>query len=542
MTNASRLIATAVTIAAVLAGGAAGAHAAPRQLALIQDDAAFVEGTRGDPAALLREARHELGADIVRANLYWRAVSPAVHARRKPAGFDVGDPSSPGYSWAMYDRFVANARAAGLRVYITISGPFPDWASRQPRRCRRDSCIWKPSSRLFGQFAKAVARRYRGRVRYWSIWNEPNHNGWLRPQYTHRRRVRYSARMYRSLWYRGYRAIRRYDPARRRSVLFGEFAPFASPRAFFHASMCLTARGGRPLHSRARGCPRRPRKLPVGAIAHHPYPHGATAHPLSRVRGRSNITIAYLPRLKRSMALAARYRRMPRARSIYLTEYGIQSRPPDRYAPSLRGQAKWLNESARLVWRDDTARAALCHRVRQGSVQHRAAPCRRCAQAGLGRLPAVAGGKPPQPPQRRDLGLAQAGQRAQGGRDPRQAPGPPPLSGGAQGAHELARDVPHRPSRPVGAATRVPAAPPCGERRHLAQPPGNRRPAAALPLTEAPAGLRRPEPGPPGRPCRPSRRPAGARPGAACHGPSRGWRRALPREWRGPSPRRRGTG
>lgn len=357
MTNASRLIATAVTIAAALAGGAMGAHAAPGQLALIQDDAAFVEGTRGDPAALLREARQDLGADIVRANLYWRAVSPSVGARRKPAGFDVGNPSSPGYGWAMYDRFVANARAAGLRVYITISGPFPDWASRQPRRCRRDACIWKPDSRLFGQFAKAVARRYRGRVRYWSIWNEPNHQGWLRPQYTHRGRVRYSARMYRSLWYRGYRAIRRYDPARRRSVLFGEFAPFASPRAFFHTSMCLTARGGRPLRSRARGCPRRPRKLPVGAIAHHPYPHGATAHPLSRVRGRSNITIAYLPRLKRSMALAGRYRRMPRARSIYLTEYGIQSRPPDRYAPSLRGQAKWLNESARLVWRDRRVKA-----------------------------------------------------------------------------------------------------------------------------------------------------------------------------------------
>jgi hypothetical protein len=93
-------------------------------------------------------------------------------------------------------------------------------------------------------------------------------------------------------------------------------------------------------------------RLRVGAIAHHPYSHGGSAYPLSRVRGASNITIAYLPRLKRSMRLAARLGRMPRARSIFLTEYGIQSRPPDRYAPSLRGQAKWLNESARLVWSD----------------------------------------------------------------------------------------------------------------------------------------------------------------------------------------------
>jgi len=356
MTHAQRCLATAVTVLVALLAPAANAHGARGQLALIQDDAAFVEGTRGDPAALLSEARAELGADIVRANLYWRAVSPAPEATSRPAGFEVGDPSSPGYQWAMYDRFVANARAAGLRVYITISGPIPDWASRQPRRCRREACVWKPDSRLFGQFAKAVARRYRGRVRYWSIWNEPNHFGWLMPQYTHRHRVRYSARMYRSLWYRGYRAIREYDPARRRSVLFGELAPFASPRAFFHAAMCLDRRGG-PLRSRRQGCPRRPLRLRVGAIAHHPYPHGGSAYPLSRVRGASNITIAYLPRLKRSMRLAARLGRMPPARSIFLTEYGIQSRPPDRYAPSLRGQAKWLNESSRLVWSDRRVRS-----------------------------------------------------------------------------------------------------------------------------------------------------------------------------------------
>ena len=72
---------------------AASAGASPGQLALIQDDAAFVEGRRGDPRALLHEARHELGADIVRANLYWRAVSPAPGANSKPRGFGVGDPS-----------------------------------------------------------------------------------------------------------------------------------------------------------------------------------------------------------------------------------------------------------------------------------------------------------------------------------------------------------------------------------------------------------------------------------------------------------------
>ena len=52
------------------------------------------------------------------------------------------------------------------------------------------------------------------------------------------------------------------------------------------------------------------------------------------------------------MRLAAHHQRMPRARSIFFTEYGIQTRPPDRYGASLRQQARWLNESERLVWRD----------------------------------------------------------------------------------------------------------------------------------------------------------------------------------------------
>jgi hypothetical protein len=141
---------TAFVAGVALLVSAASANASPRQLALIQDDAAFVEGSRGDPPTLLREARHQLGADIVRANLYWRAVSPSPRANSKPRGFAVGDPSSPWYRWAMYDHFIANARAAGLRVYLTITGPTPDWGSREPRRCR-EGCIWKPNSQTVRQ-------------------------------------------------------------------------------------------------------------------------------------------------------------------------------------------------------------------------------------------------------------------------------------------------------------------------------------------------------------------------------------------------------
>ena len=34
----------------------------------------------------------------------------------------------------------------------------------------------------FGQFAEAIAKRYRGVVRLWTTWNEPNHPTFLLPQ------------------------------------------------------------------------------------------------------------------------------------------------------------------------------------------------------------------------------------------------------------------------------------------------------------------------------------------------------------------------
>jgi hypothetical protein len=348
-------LAVAAATAAFLVAAPA-TTAGPRQLTLIQDAASFVHGANGDPYERLAEARR-LGTDVVRLNLYWRQVSPSPNANRKPAGFVVGDPGSPGYDWRLYDRFFANARRAGLRVYVTVSGPIPDWGSREPRRCdREDGCAWKPDARKFAQFVKAVARRYKGRVRYWSIWNEPNMEGWLAPQRVHRGRVRYSARMYRAVWLRGYRAIRRYDPARRRSVLFGELAPYASPRPFLRWALCLRP-DGHPIASRRRGCPRRPAKLPIAAVAHHPYPYSAIANPRTPVRSDSDVGLSNLHQLTRAMDQAARHGRIPPRRPVFITEYGIQTNPPDPYAPPPRKQARWLDESARLVYADRRVRS-----------------------------------------------------------------------------------------------------------------------------------------------------------------------------------------
>ena len=45
---------------------------------------------------------------------------------------------------------------------------------------------------------EAVSRRYGAQVSYWSVWNEPNHPGFLAPQYVRGRP--YSPKLYRQLY------------------------------------------------------------------------------------------------------------------------------------------------------------------------------------------------------------------------------------------------------------------------------------------------------------------------------------------------------
>src|SRR2546423_1129859 len=71
----------------------------------------------------------------------------------------------------------------------------PSWATGRPGENDPDGA-YAPSPSEFGRFVHAVGRRYSGhfvpsgaegaplpRVRFWSIWNEPNIGEFLRPQF-----------------------------------------------------------------------------------------------------------------------------------------------------------------------------------------------------------------------------------------------------------------------------------------------------------------------------------------------------------------------
>src|SRR5690606_10135868 len=73
-------------------------------------------------------------------------------------------------AWAKYDHIVDLAERYGLEIQARLSNP-PVWAQASPDS---GQCAPPVDVQDFVNYAVAVAERYRGRIRYYQIWNEPN--------------------------------------------------------------------------------------------------------------------------------------------------------------------------------------------------------------------------------------------------------------------------------------------------------------------------------------------------------------------------------
>ncbi len=282
-----------------------------------------------------------LGVHWLRVVLYWRDVAPQPHARSVPS-FDETDPAAyPG--WGMYDRIVSDARARGFRVLMTVTGPVPRWATRS----RRDE-VTRPSPTRFRRFMTAVGKRYGGQVSYWSVWNEPNHPDFLAPQYVHGHA--YSPKLYRQLFRAAQAGLRSSGNAHDR-VLMGETAPrgnrhVVAPLAFLRGSLCLTSS-----YHRRHGCG----SLDVDGWAHHPYT--TSAGPSFVPPNRDDVTIGTLSRLTRALDRARRAHAVRRRVDVYLTEFGVQSKPDPIYGVSQTRQAEYRSIGEWIAFRNPRVRA-----------------------------------------------------------------------------------------------------------------------------------------------------------------------------------------
>jgi hypothetical protein len=103
-----------------------------------------------------------------------------------------------------------------------------------------------------------------------------------------------------------------------------------APLVFLREALCLNNR-----YRKARSCER----LPAAGYAHHAY---ANANgPLERPSRPASVTIAVLSRLTNALNLAARAGAIPGGLPVYLTEFGVQSKPNRFLGVSVAQQAEF---------------------------------------------------------------------------------------------------------------------------------------------------------------------------------------------------------
>lgn len=77
-------------------------------------------------------------------------------------------------AWDKYDHMVAVAEAQGLELIARLSNP-PGWTrTRGEGENYVDTFAPPDNTQDFADFVTAVVGRYRGRIRYYQLWNEPN--------------------------------------------------------------------------------------------------------------------------------------------------------------------------------------------------------------------------------------------------------------------------------------------------------------------------------------------------------------------------------
>ena len=113
-----------------------------------------------------------LGAQVVRDSLLWHQIEQIEGER----------------DWSRSDSVVEELRAAGIEPVLVVIGS-PSWANGVPESTPRHFVNVPPRGptldawiKQYADFLAEAVSRYRGAVRRWEIWNEPNLTLFWRPR------------------------------------------------------------------------------------------------------------------------------------------------------------------------------------------------------------------------------------------------------------------------------------------------------------------------------------------------------------------------
>jgi len=391
---ASLLILLGLVAVVLTRGGSASTPARPYLASMFQDDDHLLYSSDATVGRSLDELKR-LGVNQIRATVLWKNLAPDTASHTTPAGFNGRDPGAYAASgWAPYDRLVEQAGTRGITVNLDLTAPGPLWAMAPNAPAAKYKDHWSPSAQAFGAFVAAVGTRYSGRyappgashplprVSFWSVWNEPNQQGWLTPQYqsVSGQPVMESAALYRAYADAAFASLGQtsHRPSSD-TILVGELAPEGSvhptydyrdaipPINFLRGLYCVDA-GDRPLTGAAAsaiGCPTGgdPAKFAVAhpalfqatGFAHHPYSFFLA--PSTSMSETGFAPLADLGRLERELDGIFSTYRVSRQIPLYLTEYGYETYPPNPWrGVSPRLQSLYLNEAQYMAWRDPRVR------------------------------------------------------------------------------------------------------------------------------------------------------------------------------------------
>ena len=333
-----------------------------------------------------------LGVQRVRLSVTWVSFAPSPGSRTRPS-FNASDPNAyPASSWAAYDRVVGEAAKYGIGVNLDVTGSSPHWATGANPPRKDIAGVWYPSASDFGQFVQAVGTRYSGhftpsgasspvpRVTNWSLWNEPNVGASsLAPQTVNN--VDVGPMVFRGLLDHGWSALQRTGHGHD-TILVGELASTGhanpgtylgmQPLRFLRALFCVDSRYNqlRGSAASARGCPTNaagsrgfrnahPALFNATAWSHHPYRISTLAPNVASPTSDPDwVTFADLPKLERALDSLQRAYGSHRRYSIYLTEYGYNSKPPQNVnAVNVATQSAYLNQAEYIAYRDSRVKA-----------------------------------------------------------------------------------------------------------------------------------------------------------------------------------------
>lgn len=350
----SKRLTLALVSVLVLSSVAAGSASAARDI-----KTGLADGTFFDPRSSVRNTWFDR-ADAENIQILRLGVNWSFIAGTKPS--NATNPADPAYRWTSLDRAVRGAAARGLDVMF-MPNTAPRWAEGANRPAGTQAGSWKPSPGAFGSFGRALATRYSGnfpdpenpgnlpRVDFYEVWNEPNLDFWLAPQFSGGKNT--GPDLYRAMhnsFADGVKAVHADN-----QIVGPALAPFGGvtenkktrtrPLGFMRKLFCL--KGRKKLKPKKRCAD----KLQIDVVSHHPI--SVTGPPTQKAFHPDDATAGDMGKVKKVVRKAERGKTILPAgrRPIWVTEYFYRSNPPASAGVPLNKQARWVQQSLYVFWK-----------------------------------------------------------------------------------------------------------------------------------------------------------------------------------------------